>query len=289
MSAQPALARVEVNGVSLAYFEWRADLRGTAPTLLLAHATGFHGRVWDRIVARLPARHVIAIEHRGHGRSQSTPITSWEIFGRDLAAFAARLGLERAVGIGHSMGAHALVQAAAYEEQRFARLVLIDPVILAPSVYHRPPPPADAAHPASNRKNRFESADAMFARFADRPPYSVFDREVLRDYCDHALRPADDGDGLVLACDPRTEASVYLNARSNGGVYASIRALRIPVLVIRARTPAADRTSPDFTSSPTWPGLVGEFHRGSEIHVADGTHLLPMERPGEIAKLIGVD
>ena len=102
-----------------------------------------------------------------------------------------------AKGVGHSMGAHALVQAAAFAPQRFRQLVLIDPVIRAPAEYHQPAPPADALHPAAQRRNRFASAQEMFDRFVDRPPYSVFDTQALHDYCQHGLKPAADGQGYV--------------------------------------------------------------------------------------------
>ena len=45
----PQLHRVQANGITMAYFDWRAILRGLQPTLLLVHATGFHGRVWDQV------------------------------------------------------------------------------------------------------------------------------------------------------------------------------------------------------------------------------------------------
>ena len=283
---QPVLHRIGANGISLAYFEWHAELRGTQPTLLMAHATGFHGRVWDPIIKRLPDRHVIALEQRGHGRSETTEIEGWGIFGRDLAAFATALDLSAAIGIGHSMGAHALVQAAAYEPTRFSRLILIDPVILEPLVYHRTPAPEGSVHPAARRLNRFDSVQMMIDRFADRPPYSVFAAESLRAYCEHALVAADDCRGFRLACAPITEARIYLTSWRNAGVYASIRALKIPVLIVRARLPAADRKSPDFGSSPTWPGLVSEFHDAREIYLPDRSHLVPMEDPIRIASVI---
>ena len=283
---QPTAGRVQANGISLSYFEWRADLRGQEPTLLMVHATGFHGRVWDQAIAHLPGRHIVCVEQRGHGRSDSSEITDWPVFGRDLAAFAAALDLQAAVGIGHSMGAHATVQAAAIEPGRFARLILVDPVIASPAAYHEPPLFEGRMHPAAKRLNRFASAEAMRQRFADRAPYSVFDPAALRDYCEHGLVPASDGEGLMLACSPITEASVYMTGRSNAGVYASVRALQIPVLVIRAKLPQPDRNPFDFSTSPTWPGLVGEFHHGREHYLPDRTHFLPMEAPQEFAAMV---
>jgi len=284
---EPVAHRIPANGLNFACVEWRPALRGIEASLLLVHATGFHGRVWDRMLAHLPERHAFAIDQRGHGRSEAAPVAHWSDFGQDVAGIAAALDMQQAVGIGHSMGAHALVQAAALAPGRFSRLILIDPVIAAPQAYHQAPPTFPGGeHPAARRQSRFASPQAMFERFATRMPYSLFDPLALRDYCEHGLVPAPDGDGWTLACDPRTEAAVYMNGRGNPGVYASIRALDIPVLVVRARLPTPERNPFDYSFSPTWPGLAAEFRHGREIHVADRSHFLPMEAPAQIADIV---
>ena len=285
-STQPNLQRTLANGIEVACFEWRADLQGTAPTLLMVHATGFHGRVWDQVIARLPDHQVLALELRGHGRSEKRAFNSWEDFGRDVAAFSAARDLHGAIGIGHSMGAHALVQAAAFEPERFSRLVLIDPTIMAPAFYHAPAADVNAAHPAALRKNRFDSPQAMFDRFADRVPYSVFDRQALRDYCEHGLVPAADGGGFELACAPAFEAQVYIRSRGNLGIFASVRALQIPVLVIRARPMQPGILPFDPLGSPTWPDLAAEFSHGRDVLLTSHTHMLPMQDPALTAQLI---
>jgi lipase len=286
MSHQPKLHHVAANGLSLACFEWRAALRGQTPTLWMVHATGFHGRAWDRVIHRLPAHHVFAPDQRGHGRSERHAFTSWADFGRDQAALAAAMDLQGAVGIGHSMGAHALVQAAAFAPGRFRQLVLIDPVILAPAEYHLAPVPPGTLHPASQRKNRFASAQEMVERFADRPPYSVFDTQALQDYCQHGLKPAEDGQGFELACAPTFEGSIYPQARQNAGVYASIRALQMPVLVLRARPQDPGIKPWDALGTPTWSALAAEFRNGRDLQLMDKTHMLPMEDPALTARLI---
>jgi len=279
-----------VNGVELAWFEWRSDLRGSEPTILLAHATGFHARVWDQTIRALGDRHVIAVDQRGHGRSEKTEIDHWNVFGRDLAAFVRHLDLRDVIGVGHSMGGHAMVEAAAACAGRFRALVLIDPVIASPGDYGeggwKISSLAGEKHPTAKRKNHFSSPQEMFERFESRAPYVVFEREALRDYCDWGLLPAPDGNGLLLACPPETEASVYMTSRTNPGVYTSVRAVKVPVLVLRAKVPPPDREAMDFSSSPTWPGLVNEFERGREVWFEDRTHFLPMEIPGRVAELI---
>jgi pimeloyl-ACP methyl ester carboxylesterase len=286
MADAPRLHHTVANGIGQAWFEWRAERRGQGASVWLVHATGFHGRVWDQVVHHLPARHVIAPEQRGHGRSEAADFDGWADFGHDLAALAVALDAQGAVGVGHSLGAHALVQAAACQPGRFSRLVLIDPTIFAPAEYLRPPPPVGALHPAAARKNRFESAQAMFDRFVARPPYHVFDRQALRDYCDHGLRQADGGSGFQLACDPAFEGKVYPLAQQNPGIYASIRALQIPVLVVRAGSGDPSILPWDPLGSPTWPGLAREFRHGRDLNLTDKTHMLPMEDPALVARLI---
>ena len=286
MSHQPKLHHVAANGLTLACFEWRAHLRGAAPTICMVHATGFHGRVWDQVIHQLPGRHVMAVDQRGHGRSGGTDFQSWADFGRDQAALAAALDLQGAVGVGHSMGAYALVQAAAFAPGRYSQLVLIDPVIRAPADYHQPLPPPGTLHPAAQRKNRFASAQEMFERFADRPPYSVFDTRSLHDYCQHGLKPADDGPGFQLACAPAFEGRVYPSALADPGIYASMRALQIPVLVVRARPQDPGIKPWDGLGTPTWPPLAQEFRFGRDLQLLDKTHMLPMEDPALVARLI---
>jgi len=287
---QPRQHSIGVNGIELCYFEWRPDLRDSGITLLFSHATGFHARCWDEIIDLLGDYHIVAVDQRGHGRSEETAIDHWRIFGDDLSELVRRLRLDNIVGIGHSMGGHAMVMAAAKNSSRFLGMMLIDPTIASPEAYAAvlsTGNPFDAElHPTAKRKNHFRSPDAMFQRFRDRHPYSLFTSTTLRNYCEYGLLRTGQGDAYRLACPPRLEASIYMTTRTNGAIYESVHELRLPVLVLRAREPEAETGDMDFASSPTWPGLVGEFANAREIHRPDLTHFMPMQVPEEIAALI---
>jgi pimeloyl-ACP methyl ester carboxylesterase len=290
-TVDPTLHRIRLNDCELAYYERHPELRGRGPTLLFVHATGFHARVWDQIIARLPRAHSVALDQRGHGCSEKKRISHWRTMGQDQAALVEALDLDEIVGVGHSMGAHAMIDAAAMWPDRFRRLVLIDPTVSAPEAYidggDLPRFREGAMHPAAKRRNHFDSVEAMIARLKDRSSFPRFAPQIFRDYCEHGLRPAGDGDGYVLACPPEVEASVYMSSRTNGGVYESVRSLELPVLVLRAQEPSGDMVGPmAFSTSPTWPGLAAEFTNGREIHFPDKTHFLPMEIPDEVAALI---
>ena len=292
-AAPPVERRVSANGITLAIFEWGIPFKGQHDPIVLAHATGFHARCWDRVVPRLGHRYVVAVDQRGHGRSDKVFPVHWADFGRDLADLFRQLDLHDIVGVGHSMGGHAMTEACAAEPERFRRLVLIDPVIASPEDYAagnwlREQMP-DMQHPTARRRNHWKSADEMFERFKDRPPFSAFDPGVLRDYCDYGLLPDPQGDGFVLACPPQFEADVYMASRGNAAVYDSIQAVEVPVLIVRVMEPPPDRGLMDFRYSPTFPGLVNHFKHGREVHLKEHTHFLPLEDPALVAQYILAD
>ena len=278
-----------VNGVRLTYFERGMAHRSQKPTLLFLHATGFHARVWDKIINNLGNYHSIAVDQRGHGRSEKRQIGHWDEFITDVTELIIQLDLVNVVAIGHSMGAHALIGASASVEERIARIIAIDPVIPAEDAY------TDAAttyvdsvedHPTAMRKREFDSPEAMAERLRDKGSYGIFDPEMFMDYCRYGLLTNEQGKGYVLACPPEVEASVYMSSRSNAAIYEAVRSLEIPVLILRAKPMVQDRDALDFSVSPTWPGLVDEFKNAREIHFPDNTHFLPMEIPGKVTEII---
>ena len=287
----PGWKRGRVNGIELAWFEWNEALRGRGPTLLLLHATGFHARCWDPVVSRLAPVHTIAVDQRGHGRSAKPPIAHWRAFGEDVAAFVRAFPGERFVAAGHSMGGHALVDAAADAAEHFARLVLIDPVIgdpasYAPSGGSRAELAPGELHPTAKRKRHFASPREMFERFRERRPYALFREDALWAYCEFGLLPRADAAGFELACPPETEANIYMASRTNAGVIASARRVAAPTLVVRAKAPPPERDLMDFESSPTWPGLAAVLPRGSDRELPEWTHFVPMQAPELIAELL---
>jgi lipase len=270
------------NGIDLAVHEWPSDGGGTP--LVFAHATGFHGRVWDAIITRFPDHPAYAIDLRGHGQSRAGPIDDWRVLASDVAEFLGQAGITGAIGIGHSMGAHTLLQTAADHPLAFSRLVLFDPVILAPEFYAPGPPlhTAENPHPAIRRKRDFANAEAMIERFRTRDPYDLFDARVFEDYCRHGLTKAASGEGLELACAPEVEASVYASSRSNAGVLEAAKTVDIPVLVVRAQHTSLN----DFKSSPTWPELAAQLPQGTDLYRPDMTHFHPFQDPADAARII---
>jgi lipase len=267
----PHLNLISANHQRLAVWDWP----GEDPPFLFAHATGFHGRCWDRIIHMFPGRHCIALDSRGHGRSsQPGPPCLWRDFGRDLAAVAEHLNVRNAIGIGHSMGGHLTVQAAALRPETYRALLLVDPTIFPFEHYGAAPP--DAAF-TLRRRAVWSSPGEMFERFRNRGPFARWQPEILRDYCDYGLLP--NGSEYVLACPPAIEASIYWNSNTpESNIYPDIATIRQPVAVMRAgtvRTPGVF----DLSASPTAVDLASKFARGRDMVVPECSHYIAMERP----------
>jgi lipase len=294
MLDQPELFYIDANGERIAVFEWGRKFRGTKATLVLIHATGFHARCWDQVISLLGNRHIIAVDQRGHGRSSGSDYGSWKDFGKDISAVIAQLQLDDSVAVGHSMGGYVAVSAAAAvahsQPSLFRNLILIDPVIVDPIHYQETVPTAEERAPSiaamGRRRNQFDSAQQMIDRFSSREPYSLFTSAALRDYCTYGLLPAPDGNGLVLACDPFFEASIYITLASDRHILDDVAKVDAPVLVVRAKLSPNPSQHQDFTFSPTWPELASHFSNAIDKHLPEHSHFVPMEDPLLVAELI---
>lgn len=255
---------------------------GEGPALLFAHATGFHGRCWDYIIRMFPQRHCLAIDGRGHGRSgKPEPPYYWRDFGCDLAAVAEHWNLRGALGVGHSMGGHTTVQAAALRPETYAALLLVDPTIYPFEYYGDPPPDASST---LRRRATWTSPEEMFERFRNRPPFAHWRPEILMDYCKFGLLPS--GNQFVLACPPAVEASIYHTSKESGAnIYPEIAMVRQPVVVMRAATVRPPGVF-NLAASPTAVDLASKFAHGRDLVLQDASHYIAMENPERVAEEI---
>lgn len=254
-------------------WEWE----GTGPTVLFAHATSFHARIWDSIIRRLPDQtHAIAIDLRGHGRSENPGEgpTRWKNFAQDIAIVGDALALSQVVGVGHSMGAHSIAYAAVLRPLLFRSILLIDPVIRPDGMYTGK---WTESHFARNRRNVWTSGDEMYAKYANRPPFDKWDKAAVRDYCSYALS------GAALACEPNFEASIYEASTEPESQIsqADLASIHVPAVVMRSMYEAVPGVV-DMNASATDPALASRLPKGIDVKVDYG-HFIPMEAPDLVA------
>lgn len=117
--------RVDVEGVEL-----HVEVRGPeeAPAVLLLHGFPLSRRMWEPQILALEARwRVVAPDLRGMGESGvGDGQYAIDFYADDLFAVMDRLGLDRVVGCGLSMGGYVLLRALERDPGRFRAAVLAD-------------------------------------------------------------------------------------------------------------------------------------------------------------------
>jgi len=265
----------------LHYWEWK----GHQPTILITHGASFHGRCYDRIINEaLSGFHIIALDFRGHGRSQKhPPPCKFRWVGEDTLHFIESLNLSQTnlLGIGHSMGGYALTLAAAIAPRRlFQSLLLLDPVIFSSSIYGMMNSNFDFV---LRRKNQWLSMDDMISKIGKRQPFSRWPENVLRDYCTYGI-----DEHFQLLCTPGIEASIYESSSQNeSNIYQMIKDSKfihnIPIEIVRSSIPIEEGHT---EGSPTASDLVNYFKKGQDRQLKDGKHLFPMEQPEIVIDLV---
>lgn len=279
--------RIDIGDVELSVIEWP----GEGDPVMLLHATGFHSRCWTEVIRHLTGRHVFAVDLRFHGASGAAGEVSWGLMAQDIQILIERLGLDKLVAVGHSIGGHLVARVAAQWAAPFRHLVLIDPVIMSPeryALFREASANLKAKdHPVSRRKNSWRDAKEMFERFRNREPFNTWQPAVLRDYCDYALRPTDSDAQRQLACDPINEASIYLHQQGNEDILQQLRDITTPVTLLRA--PAGEGDTPNLSNSPTWPELATVLPNCQEFYLPQCNHFIPMQQPELVARhILGV-
>ena len=188
------------------------DLGGNdRETLLIAHATGFLGKVYQAFARELANdMRVIALDFRGHGDSDAptTPADfDWHGMADDLARVIAHLSPSRLHAFGHSMGGAAVCEVERSAPGTFTTAMVFEPII--------PPGPFPGGSPlemaARVRRATFPSHGHALERYAARPPLGLFRADVLHDYVHHGFRETEQGE-IELKCAPDSEASTFSNA-----------------------------------------------------------------------------
>lgn len=253
---------------------------GDGPAVVLVHAAGLHGRVWQPLARRLlPDFRCLAPDLRGHGDSGRPPggDFDWRGFAADVLAVVDGLGLGRPFGVGHSSGATALLLAEQARPGTFAALYCYEPVVVPADPPLGPDPDSWLAEVARRRRARFASRPEALGHYAARPPLSALAPDVLAAYVTHGFAETADG-GVVLKCRPEDEAAVYVMATAHD-CFANLPNVACPVTV--AYGGRSQATAPRHVGQ-----LTALLPRGEVAEHPELDHLGPLEDPASVASSI---
>ena len=263
--------------LKLHYWEWK----GRQPTIVFCHAAAFHGRCYDPIISEaLHGHHVVAIEFRGHGRSQQHPPPyrlKW--YSEDVLEFILSLNIpaNNLIGLGHSMGGYTLTYAAAIASKRlFRSLLLLDPAIVPRSFSGYSDKKNEEMDSILRRKSQWSSIEEMFSRFEKREPFSRWPKETLRKFCTYAL-----DENFRMRLSPEGEYTLYESSfNTEANVFPLIEQSRfiqeIPVYIVRSSLPFQVL---QYHTSPADPNLVKSLKKGHDMQLKGVDHFFPMEHP----------
>lgn len=256
------------------------DHGGDGPAVVLSHATGFHGRYWDPIVARLPAGpRYVGIDLRGHGDSIVPEGTSmnWQGMGDDVLAVIDALDLGMVRAVGHSMGGCAVVRAEIDRPGTIEAAWLFEPIIFPTDAGPERTTEGDSRMAENARKRRevFDSIDAVMERYGSRPPFASVHPDALRAYVEHGFRDQEDGT-VILKCRRDTEADVFVHAQTD--TFDHLGTVNAPITVAGS----GDGDGPATFAS----GVAAALPNGTFEYYGDLTHFAPLEDPDRIAAAV---
>jgi pimeloyl-ACP methyl ester carboxylesterase len=265
-----------VDGVSIAVH----DLGGSGPPLLMAHATGLHGRVWEPVASELAGRfHCVAFDERGHGDSGLPPGLDfdWRGFGRDVLAVIDELGLQQPFAVGHSCGGAALIMAEQARPGTFRALWCYEPVIMAvQGLDERSGMQNPMAEGARRRREVFASRREAYDTYGSKPPYDAVAAGALWAYVEHGFEDLPDGT-VRLKCRRENEARVFEQGATHNA-YAWLPEVRCPVGL------AYGAAGLGPLGEANTEALAARLSRSRVTGVEGLTHFGPLEDPARVAE-----
>ncbi len=273
---QPRSLRVPgAHGGELHLLEWSED----GVPMLLVHGFGNEAHIWDDFAPSVaPYYRVLALDLRGHGDSDWDPERryDYEHHVADLEAVFAKLGIDRAVLVGHSLGGRVCTLYAAAHPETVAGFVIVDSG-----------PELDARGIVRIRMDVEEHRDPTFANVREYEnmlslAYPAARPSAIARMAKYGLRERDDGK-LVLKMDtglrnwganqPDAEAIKAREERIQNDLWSALGKLLCQALVVRG-------AASDILSADTADRMVDEVIPNAQLAVvAQAGHSVMTDNP----------
>lgn len=275
------------------------DLGGNGQPLHFLHANGYPPACYKPLLELLQTDyHVFGMMLRPlWDGSKPEAINSWHPLTNDLLQFLASTAPTAppsatdqstpVIGVGHSIGAVVTLRAALREPRKFRALVLIEPVLFVPSFmlyWHifRLLGVGERFHPlitvAQKRRRTFADLEIVFRSYRNRKIFRYLNDETLRTLIAGITTSKADG-GYELVYPPEWEAQLYRTAMHDFDIWRDLPRLAVPTLFLRGRETDTFLENAARLVKRKQPRVRMEALKNS-------THLLPLERPKEVFKIM---
>jgi pimeloyl-ACP methyl ester carboxylesterase len=261
------------------------DLGANGPPLHFLHANGYPPACYKPFLDLLkPHYHVFGMLLRPLWKdSNPGEIKDWQLFSTDLLQFLASNSRAPVIGVGHSIGAIVTLRAALRDPGKFRALVLIDPVLFVPAFlvrwhFIRLLGLGDRLHPlipaAKKRRRTFDDLEKVFHSYRKRKVFRYLSDENLRILIEGITHSGPDGT-YELVYSPDWEAQIYRTGLHDTDIWQDLSRLEVPTLILRG---AETDTFLENAAE-----LVKRKLPDARVEVVEkSTHMLPLERPGEV-------
>jgi pimeloyl-ACP methyl ester carboxylesterase len=282
--AKPTSVYAQVNGLRLHYLDWgtryasgRQARRSKAEprTILLCHGGSAHCHWWDSVAPSLTEYgRVLALDFRGHGRSEWALSYGLPVYLDDLAKFIADYLGHSVVLVGHSMGGEIAMRLAIDSPRLLDALVIVDAsprgLPLKTRLLWR-----WKRRNQSEKRPEFATKEALISRFRLSPPGHCLSPQQLAALALKGAERLPNGN-WAFRLDPRTrKLSPHWRLPR-----CRIENINLPVLIIRGE---------HSTLLSQWQArrMQRRIH-GSQLKVIpEAHHHVPLDNPVATAAAIG--
>ncbi len=256
--------------------------------LIFAHANGYPPDCYVPLFQQLADYKILAMHQRPlWGNAGLKELKDWRPLSDDLIRFLDEQKLDKATAIGHSVGGIAVLRAAINYPERFSRIILIDPVLFMPTFIRAYRlihalglgPKVHPLIPAAQRRRRiFDNRESIFESYRQKKVFRYFDDTALKAYIKGITCP--DGDGFKLCYSPEWEVQIYVS-----GVWRDMELWRaLPKLSVPLHIVRGEKTDTFFEKTAQL--VKKKLPSAKIVTIPETTHLLPLEKPEEVAQTI---
>jgi pimeloyl-ACP methyl ester carboxylesterase len=253
------------------------------PILHFAHANGFPAQVYSEIFKILKSDFNLIFKDMLAHDDRFPIVSTWMKSGEEIIDFITATTSEKVIGVGHSFGATATLNAAFLRPDLFKGLILIEPVIMngwqmvvfskvarTLGITHHFTP----AKKSKGRRNHWPDLESVRKHFKDKSLFKNFDPACFNDFIEYGFTKTEDGYKLKFSVEKELE---IFNALPSHTDFLNGKLAALPGHIISG-------TKTNVSLPKRMKRLATQ--QNFEWTEVEGTHMFPLEQPKMTAELI---